>query len=195
MLIMKKSILRLVLIVSCAILSSCANGVIARTNAANASASQIARDSREALDGLFRTNPKARDLAQRSQAVLVFPKITKAGLMFGGQGGNGTLFLRGGRIGGFYQTAGISYGLQAGIQQHGYALFLMNNQAVTSLDRDGGWDIGSAPSIVVLDQGMAGSLTLDQMNKNAYAVFFNQKGLMAGLGLQGTKITRIHPKH
>ena len=75
---------------------------------------------------------------QSTQAVLVFPKVTNAGLMFGGQGGNGTLFLRDGRIGRFYQTAGISYGLQAGIQQHGYPLFLTNNQAVTRLDRDGG---------------------------------------------------------
>ncbi|MCB1130900.1 MAG: lipid-binding SYLF domain-containing protein [Verrucomicrobiae bacterium] len=192
---MKSLLTRLVTLAACALLANCANGVIARTNSAQASASDIARDSRSALDGLFRTHPKARSLAARSRAVLVFPKVTKAGLMVGGMGGNGTLFLRGGGVGGFYQTAGLSYGLQAGAQQYGYALFLMNDQAVANLNRDGGWDIGSAPSIVVIDQGMAGSLTMESLNQNAYALFFSQKGLMAGLGLQGTKITRIHPRN
>lgn len=175
------------------LLSNCATGPVTGANAANASASEIVRDSRNALSSLYRSNPKARAIAQRSKAVLVFPSITKGGFMLGGMGGNGALLYPGGGVGGYYQTAGVSYGLQAGIQKYGYALFLMNNQAIADVNRTDGWEIGSSPSVVVVDQGMSGSLSTTTLNKNVYAVFFDQKGLMAGLGLQGSKITRIRP--
>lgn len=179
--------------VSCLSLVSCATGPLTATNAANASAGQISRDSRAALRGLYQSNPKASSLGNRAQAVLVFPKITKAGFMVGGMAGNGAMFGSTGSIRGYYQTAGLSYGLQAGVQQYGYALFLMNNEALRKLDQSGGWEIGSSPSVVVVDKGMAGSLSTTTLDKDAYAVFFDQKGLMAGLGLQGSKITRIKP--
>jgi lipid-binding SYLF domain-containing protein len=172
---------------------SCANGPIAQTNAAGASSSQIASDSRAALRSLYRQNSAARALGARAKAVLVFPNVVKGGLMVGAQGGNGALIRNDGSIGGYYQTAGASYGLQAGVQQYGYALFLMDNAAFDNINRSSGWEIGSAPSLVVVDQGMATSLTTTTINKGTYAFFFNQRGLMGGLGLQGTKITRINP--
>ena len=119
--------------------------------------------------------------------------VTRAGFIVGGQGGNGALFGNDGRIAGFFQTAGASWGLQAGIQNFGYALFLMDNDAVRNLNRSGGWEVGSSPSLVVVDRGMASSTTTTTFNSGTYAFFFNQRGLMAGLGLHGTKITRIHP--
>lgn len=99
-----------------------------------------------------------------------------------------------GSISGYYQTASASYGLQIGLQKFGYALFLMNNQAFRDLDRSGGWELGGSPNIVIVDQGVAGSLSTTTVDKNIYAFFFNQRGLMGGLTLEGSKITRIHPK-
>ena len=58
----------------------------------------------------------AKSLSGSATAVLVFPKITKAGLGIGGQYGDGVL-LKGGKVTGFYNTSGASYGLQAGAQQ------------------------------------------------------------------------------
>jgi lipid-binding SYLF domain-containing protein len=84
-----------------------------------------------------------------------------------------------------------SYGLQAGIQSFGYALFLMTDAAVQYLDRSGGWELGTGPSIVILDTGAARALTTTTMKQDVYAVFFDQRGLMAGLGLQGSKISRM----
>jgi len=176
-----------------ALVPSCANGPIAQANAAGASSSQIASDSRAALRSLYRQNSAARALGARAKAVLVFPNVVKGGLMVGAQGGNGALIRNDGSIGGYYQTAGASYGLQAGVQQYGYALFLMDDTAFDNINRSSGWEIGSAPSLVVVDQGMATSLTTTTINKGTYAFFFNQRGLMGGLGLQGTKITRINP--
>lgn len=174
-------------------LTGCGNGPLTQANAANSSRAQIASSSRAALHQLYAANPKARWLGTRAKAVLVFPSIIKGGFMVGAMGGNGSLVWRNGAIRDFYQTVGLSYGLQAGVQTYGYALFLMDDSAISSLNSSQGWEVGSAPSLVVLDQGMAASLSTNTIHKSIYAVFFNQQGLMGGLGLQGSKITRIHP--
>ena len=172
--------------------SSCANGPVTNMNAASINPGQLATDSRAALDTLYQSKPGARSLGANAKGILVFPEITKGGLMVGAMGGNGALIRDDGTIRDFYQTGGLSYGLQAGIQKYGYALFLMDNEAINNINRSGGWEIGSSPSLVVVDEGMAGSISTTTMNKGTYAFFFNQRGLMGGLGLQGSKITRIH---
>ena len=69
----------------------------------------------------------------------------------------------------------------------------MNNDALAYLRKSGGWQIGSGPSLVVVDTGMAKTLTSTTLREGIYAFVFGQKGLMAGIGLQGTKVTQIHP--
>jgi lipid-binding SYLF domain-containing protein len=174
--------------------ASCSNGPIAKVNEATSNASSISRDSRAALSKLYASNPGARKLGQNAKAVLVFPSVTRGGLMVGGQTGTGAMIRDTGAISGYYQTTAASYGFQAGIQNFGYALFFMNDDAFKNINRSGGWEIGGSPSLVVVDKGMATSLTNATLNKNTYAVFFNQRGLMAGLGLQGSKISRIYPR-
>ncbi len=185
-----------IMLVSAFVLSSgCAtNDPVTLTNSANASGAQIASDSRAALRSLYSQNHSARALGQRARAVLVFPAVTRAGFVFGGQAGNGAMLRRDGSVGGFYQTASASWGLQAGIQTFGYALFFMDDASLRNLNRSGGWELGGSPSLVVVDQGMAANLSTTTINSGTYAFFFDQRGLMAGLGVQGTKITRIHPQ-
>lgn len=174
-------------------LNSCANGPVTQANAAGVNPKQLASDSRSALNDLCSTNATARKLRSSAKGIVVFPKITKGGFMVGGMGGNGALIRSDGSVRDFYQTAGASYGLQAGVQQFGYALFLMDDSAFANLNRSNGWEVGGSPSLVVVDEGMATSLTTATLNKGTYAFFFNQRGLMGGLGLQGSKITRIQP--
>jgi len=176
-------------LLGCLSLSQCASG----PTGTGASSSRIASDSRAALRDLYRVNPKARELGSRAKGILVFPNITKGGFMVGGMGGEGALVRPDGSIRDFYQAGGLSYGLQAGVQRYGYALFLMDREAFDNINRADGWEIGSSPSLVIVDEGMAGSLTTTTLQKGTYAFFFNQRGLMGGLGLQGSKITRIHP--
>ena len=177
-----------------AFVPGCANDPITQANGAASSASKISRDSRAALKSLYAQNPAARALGAKAKGVLVFPSIVKGGFVVGAQAGNGAMIRDTGEISGFYQTAAASYGLQAGIQEFGYALFLMDDDAFANINRSGGWEIGSSPSLVVVDEGVATSLTTATMNKSTYAFFFNQRGLMGGLGLQGSKITRINPQ-
>ncbi len=157
-----------------------------------ASASQIDRDVDAALVSLYGQTPKAKELAGTAKGILVFPKILKAGLIIGAQGGEGALRANG-KTAGYYSTVAVSYGLQAGVQWFGYAMFFRTDKALGYLDKSDGWEIGSGPSIAIVDKGLAKSLSTTTLKDDIYVFFFDQKGLMAGLGLQGTKISKFTP--
>ncbi|HET6515562.1 MAG TPA: YSC84-related protein [Thermodesulfovibrionales bacterium] len=157
---------------------------------AAASAAEINRDVKSALDKLYAKSATARALGEKAKGILVFPGIVKGGFIVGGQYGEGAL-IEGGKIAGYYNTVQASYGLQAGIQKFGYALFFMTDSALKWIDKSDGWELGVGPTIVVVDIGAAKSMSTTTLQSEIYAMFFDQKGLMAGLGLQGTKITRI----
>jgi lipid-binding SYLF domain-containing protein len=155
-----------------------------------ASSAEIDRDVDYALARMQDSVPNARHLSGQAKAILVFPGIVKAGFLFGAQYGEGAL-RRQGRTVGYYNSVAASYGLQAGVQSFGYALFFMSDSALPYLDKSGGFELGTGPSIVVLDVGAARALTTSTLQADIYAVFFDQRGLMAGAGLQGSKISRM----
>lgn len=146
-----------------------------------------------ALHRLEASDAGAAALARRARAILVFPSVLKAGLIFGGETGNGVL-LEHGRPAGYYNLSGGSWGLQIGGQDFSYALFFMTPSSITYLERAEGFSAGTGPSIVVVNKGAAAAADTTTLTHDVYAFPFNQKGLMADLTLQGTKITRIHPK-
>ncbi len=157
-----------------------------------ASKAEIDRDVDMALQRLLDTSPEAKMLSGQAKGILVFPSIVKAGFILGGQYGNGALRVKNISTG-YYRTVSVSYGLQAGVQSFGYALFIMTDKAMEYMNKSQGWEIGVGPSVVIVDKGVARSLTTTTAKDDIYAFFFDQKGLMAGLGLQGTKITKINP--
>jgi lipid-binding SYLF domain-containing protein len=158
--------------------------------ASAATAAQLNTDGKAALNRLYAHSDRARRYARDARAILVFPKIVKAGFMVGGQGGEGVLFVSG-KPAGYYKIGAVSFGFQAGGQTFSYALFLMNDDALTYLRKSDGWAIGSGPSVVVVDKGAAKSTTSTTLAKDVYAFPFGQKGLMGGLGLEGSKISQI----
>ncbi len=157
-----------------------------------ATAKSIDRDVDSALQKLYQTTPAAKELSKTAKGILVFPSIIKGGLIIGGQYGEGAL-REGGKTVGYYNTVSASYGLQAGAQSFGYALFFMNTEKLDYLKKSKGWEIGVDPNIVIVDEGIARSLSTTTAKSGIYAFFFNQKGLMAGLTIQGSKITKITP--
>lgn len=155
-----------------------------------ATAEDLNKDADQALQALYRGNPAAEALAKKAHAVLVFPNIVKAGLVFGGAYGEGVL-KKGAAYAGYYNSVTGSWGLQAGAQSYGYAVFLMTDKAVSYLDRSEGWEIGVGPTVVVVDEGMAKNLSSSTLKDDAYAFIFDQQGLMAGVSIEGTKISKI----
>jgi lipid-binding SYLF domain-containing protein len=158
--------------------------------AAAATAAELTRDAQAALNSLYAKNPGAKAIGKDSIAVLVFPSVVKAGLGVGGQFGEGVLF-RGGKASAYYNTAGMSVGLQAGAQKYGYAMFFLSEETLKYLDKSEGFEVGVGPSVVVADQGLAKSATTTTVKDKIYAFIFDQKGAMAALGIQGNKITKI----
>ena len=166
--------------------------IISAPHAKAESAHEMQRSAREALQELYRTTPAAKAIGEKAAGILVFPEIIKGGFVVAAQYGNGVLFRRG-AVAGYYNTSSASFGFQAGVQKFGYALFFMTEDDLTYLSSSAGWEIGALPSLTVVDTGVARSLSTTTLQKGMYAFFFSQKGLMGGLSLQGTKITRIHP--
>jgi lipid-binding SYLF domain-containing protein len=156
-------------------------------------AAEIDRDVDSALQKLYASTPAAKELSKVAKGILVFPDIIKGGLIIGGQYGEGALREEGKTVG-YYNTVAASYGLQAGVQEFGFALFFITDSAIEHIEKSSGWEIGVGPSITIVDEGLAKSLTTTTAKKDIYAFFFDQKGLMAGLGLQGSKISRITPE-
>jgi len=154
---------------------------------------EISKNAHAALASLYEKVAGAKALGAQATAVLVFPKITKAGLGIGGLHGDGAL-IKDGKTVAYYRTSGGSFGLQAGVQTYGYAMFFMNAAALQQLDKANGFEVGVGPSVVVLDEGMAKNTTTNTAKEDIYAFIFGQKGLMAGLGIQGNKITKTDPK-
>ena len=152
---------------------------------------EVDDDAAAALKSLYDGTPSARVLGQKAAGILVFPNIVKAGFVVGAQMGEGTLFRAGRKVANYRSVAG-SYGFQAGVQTFGYAMFLMTNSALAYLDRSGGWEVGVGPSLVVVDTGVARDLTTTTIQSDVYAFVFDQRGLMAGVGIQGSKITRVN---
>lgn len=156
------------------------------------SAREIDREATQSLANLFTNTPDAKVLADKAVAVLVFPRIVKGGFIIGGQFGDGALRKNGKSVA-YYRSLAASYGFQAGIQAFGYVLFFMDDASVQYLNNSEGWELGVGPSLVVLDSGFGKNLSTTTLQKGVYAFIFDQTGLMAGMGIQGTKITRINP--
>ena len=158
-----------------------------------ATRADLSTDSSQALNKLIRENPAAASISQQARGVLIFPSIVKAGLGLGGAYGEGVL-RRGGTTVDYYNSFTGSWGLQAGAQSYGYVVFLMNENAINYLAQSDGWEIGVGPTVVVVNKGVAENLSSSTLQDDAYAFIFDQKGLMAGVSIEGTKVTRIETR-
>ena len=173
------------------VIASTSLGTIALPQPAHAATvSDLNQDSDQAIKMLINSNPTAAAVAQKARAILVFPSIVKAGLIFGGAYGEGEL-KEGSKVDGYYNSFTGSWGLQAGAQSYGYVVFLMNDKAMKYIHESHGWEIGVGPTVVLVDQGVAKNLSSTTMQDDAYAFIFDQKGLMAGVSIEGTKISHI----
>ncbi len=162
------------------------------TTAHAATRREIDQKVNQALNGLYASHASRRTLAERAKGILVFPNIVKAGLVVGGEFGEGAL-RRNGRTDGYYNIAAASFGLQAGAQSFSMALLFMTDSALGYLNQSAGWQIGTGPTFVVADEGFAQHYSSTTVSQDVIAYIYGQQGLMGGISVEGAKITRIHP--
>lgn len=158
-----------------------------------ATAEDLNSDAVQALQTLYKTSPSAKAISIKARAALVFPKIIKAGLIFGGSYGEGVLFENLKPVN-YYNSVSASWGLQAGAQSYGYVVFLMNNKAIKYIEKSKGLEIGVGPTVVIVNEGIAKNISSTTLKDDAYAFTFDQQGLMASLSIEGTKISLIKRK-
>jgi lipid-binding SYLF domain-containing protein len=166
--------------------------VFMSVNASAEDSEEIDAAASKALESLYASTPAAVEISKVAKGVLVFPSVVKGGFIVGAEYGAGALRVDG-KTAAYYNTAGASYGFQAGVESYSYALFFITDSAVDYLSKSHGLSIGAGPTLTVVDAGVAKNLSTTTLKEDIYAFIFGQKGLMGGVALHGTKITEINP--
>lgn len=163
-----------------------------QTGDARASAARIDAEVNATLDDFFAHVANGRELANKAEAVLVFPEIVKAGIGFGGQYGEGALHVRG-KTEGYYNIVSASFGFQLGVQTRSMIIMFMTPQALAGFRERRGWEAGVDGSVALVTVGAGGKVNTDNVLDPIIGFVFNNKGLMYNLTLEGTKISRFNP--
>ena len=164
--------------------------ITVNTALAASTADELNKESNLALQALYKNNPLASEFSKKAKAILVFPNIVKAGFVFGAGYGEGVL-IENTKVVDYYNSVTGSWGLQAGAQSYGYVVFLMTEKSVKYLKQSHGWELGVGPTVVVVTEGVAKNISTSTLKDDAYAVIFDQQGLMLGLSIEGSKISHI----
>jgi len=161
--------------------------------AAAASKAELDAHVREAIEDLYRTSSAARELGGKSAGILVFPSVIKAGFWVGAEYGEGALLV-GKSTAAYYNIVSASFGLQAGVQDESVALMFMTPEALSKFRGSMGWKAGLDGSVAIATLGAGGGIDTETLKKPIIGFVFNNKGLMANLTLEGTKISRVEKK-
>jgi len=132
----------------------------------------------------------SRELAAKARGILVFPKIYAAGLGFGGEYGEGALKVNGLSVG-YYRTSSVTWGFQAGAQSKALIMMFMTQEALDKFRNSNGWTAGADASVAVIKTGAQGTVDLASATAPVSAFALTNAGLMAGVTIDGTKVTKL----
>jgi lipid-binding SYLF domain-containing protein len=154
-----------------------------------ATAKKIEADVDAALK-LFNDVKGGKELLGKAKGVLVFPGVFKAGLIVGGEYGEGALRI-GGKTVDYYSIAAGSFGLQIGGQKKNVIVVFLEEGALKSFRASSGWKVGADGSVAAINVGAGASIDTTQIKETIVSVIFGQKGLMANATIEGSKLTKI----
>ena len=143
-----------------------------------------------ALSNLFRQVNGAEQLVNNSRGVLVFPSVLEAGLVIGGSSGEGVL-RKGGSTVSFHRTTSGTWGLQAGAQSTAVFLLFMTDDALARFEASEGWSVGADANVTLVSVGANAQITTETAQQPVVGFVLSNRGLMAGLTLNGTRVTRL----
>ena len=161
----------------------------------NASTNMSKRQSIDAsVDGtmsrLFQTVPGSRELVSKARGVLVFPSVIQAGLIVGGQYGEGSLKVGGSTVG-YYSTVSGSFGLTAGAQSKAIIFLFMTQDALDKFRNTDGWSAGGDASVALVKMGANGSIDTTTATAPVEVFVMTNTGLMGDISINGTKVSRL----
>jgi lipid-binding SYLF domain-containing protein len=139
---------------------------------------------------LFNDVKGGKEFLQKAKGVLVLPGVFKAGLIVGGEYGEGALRI-GGKTVDYYSIAAESFGLQIGAQKKNVIIVFMDEEALKNFRASAGWKVGADGSVAAINIGAGTSVDTTQIKETIVSVIFGQKGLMANATIEGAKLTKI----
>ena len=163
------------------------------TPAGAASKEELDANVREATAQLYKLSSAAKDLADRSLGMLVFPKVTKGGIGIGGEYGEGALIV-GGKTVDYYSVAAGSIGFQLGLQQKSQVILFMTQKELDKFQKSDGWKAGVDGSVALATLGAGGQVDTETAKKPIIGFIFSNKGLMYNLTFEGSKLTKLDKK-
>lgn len=142
------------------------------------------------LARLFASVHGSRELIEKSHGVLVFPAVISAGFWFAAQYGEGALRVDG-QTTGYYSTAAGSFGLQIGAQSKALIFAFLTQGALDGFLQSQGWAAGADATVALAKIGANGNLDTSTAMSPVQAFVLTNAGLMAGISLEGTKVSRL----
>ncbi len=164
--------------------------IVMSAPAGAASREELDAQVRESLAELYKHSGAAKELADRSVGVLVFPKVVKGGIGIGGEYGEGALLI-GGKTVDYYSLAAGSIGLQLGLQQKSQVIMFMTQQELDKFQKSDGWKAGVDGSVALATLGAGGQVDSETAKKPIIGFIFSNKGLMYNLTFEGSKLSKI----
>ena len=144
----------------------------------------------ETLGKLYQASPQSKELVARAKGVLIFPDVLSGSFIIGAEHGKGVLRV-GGANAGYYSTTAGSIGFQAGAQSKAMVLLFMTQGALDKFRNSSGWTVGADATVAVVDIGANGRIDTNTAQQPVVGFVMNNGGLMAGVSLAGTKISKI----
>jgi lipid-binding SYLF domain-containing protein len=128
------------------------------------------------------------------KGVAIFPSVTKAGLVIGGQVGEGLVFLKNsdGSWSGpaFMGISGASIGLQIGVQSIGLVLVITNEKGLQAFTGGNSFKLGADVGVAAGPVGRRASAGTDAKARASIYSYSMSKGLFAGISLEGSVINQ-----
>lgn len=156
-------------------------------------AGEINASVNASLDRFYKQVKGGKELAGKAKGVLVLPGVVKAGLIVGGEYGEGALRV-GGKTVSYYNLAAGSVGFQIGGEAKDIIMMFMTDAALKQFQASKGWEVGVDGNVALVNIGGGERVDFTKLNDPIIAFVFDVKGLMADISLKGAKLTKVQKK-
>ena len=165
-------------------------GLVASAGSFGHSKAELDARAAKTLNHFYALNPENQKLVDRAVGVLVFSRVTKGGAGVAGEFGEGVLQLKGKTVN-YYSVGSASIGLTLGVARHSEIILFMTQEALNRFMASDGWSVGADTAVAVVSEGAGGQYDSAVIGKPILGFIFGEKGLLADVSLEGSKITKI----
>jgi lipid-binding SYLF domain-containing protein len=165
-------------------------GLVASAGSFAHSKAALDASAAKTLKHFYALNPANRKLVDRAVGALVFSRVTKGGAGVAGEFGEGVLQVKGETVN-YYSVGSASVGLTLGVARHSEIILFMTQDALDRFTASKGWSVGADTAVAVVSEGAGGQYDSAVVGKPILGFIFGEKGLLADVSLEGSKITKI----